>query len=207
MDAANTMQALSARVIAALTADTTSTAVQALTGEVAAELAALTARRVEVEAISIDPLTPADQADAAATQAGRIALDVRRLQTAAQRLDERLTEVRDEERRREAAAAQAAASLQRDIAAKNLRVRYTKLANELADLMQQLVDSDAAVQAAGAWPTAEQQARGVDPQGRAGANQCGTLPQRVYLPAFDPFEQSMSWPIWGHGRRGGTGGR
>lgn len=207
MDATNPMQALSARVAAALTADTTSTAVQALAGEIAAELAALSSRRTEIEATSLDPTAPAAEADAAAAQIERIGLDVRRLQTAAQRLDERLIEVREREEGARREAAQAAAIKQRDAAARNLRERYTKLANDLADLMQQLVDSDRACQAAGVYPTAEKIARGVDHGGQAACGMVGTLPQVVYLPAFDPVEQGMQRPIWFRGARGGAGSR
>lgn len=189
---------LSERIGAALTGATTSAAVSALISEASAAATLLQDRLREAERISLDPLAADDAVEAATAEVVRLGLAIRRQQSALQQLDARLTKVTVEEKRAAERAEKAAAVKLRDEAATALREKYPQLAGELVTLMRQVVDAEAACQAAQVWPNVEMVVRGVAPNGAheriAGTH--GTLARLLYLPAFDVSEQSAQRPLW-----------
>lgn len=190
------MSSLSDRIAAALDGAHTSTAISALIAEAEAASVQLRADRDRAEREALDPRLSEAAVDTARAEMERAAFADRRLVNGVEALKEALKAAQQAEEAERRRAARAAAERLRDEAEKALRERYPKLAGELAALMRQLVEADQACQAAGVAETAEFRARGVDPHGRQGVNMVGTLPQTVYLPAFDAHEQAMQRPLW-----------
>ena len=189
---------LSERIAAAITGKVTAADVTGLITEASAALSKSKTRYDEAERVSLDPLATDDDVTAAADEVIRLGLMIRRQQQALQQLDARLTKATADEATAERKAKHAAATRLRDEASSAMREKYPLLAGELAALMRQVVEAEAACQAAGIWPTVEMTVRGVAPNGAHEkiAGMHGSLTKLVYLPAFDVAEQASQRPLW-----------
>lgn len=124
--------------------------VRALLEETATHGRAAHARAAELRSKSLDPMLSADEAQAVLSQAETAEFEARRMDVAAERLTDQLSNVALAETEADRAANFKAAKAQRDTAVARIRKEYPALARQLGDLIAEILDANRAVTAANA---------------------------------------------------------
>lgn len=196
---------LANRVAEALAGPTTSAVLVDLVTETRRALDGIKARYQREEEAILDPLTRAEEAQAARDALERLALDRRRLDAAVIRIEERQKVVRNEEEQARRLAAYDEAKAERDAIAKELAAEYPKLAARLAGLLARSAAADAKCEAVNsarpdgcAWlENVDLVTRGIAPNGlkpSIGQGSYGLLHQGVRLPSWSGDQHDQVWP-------------